>query len=355
MRTGTWLAIRELRARGGRAILAATLVAVAAALGSGLELVARGREEAASARIDGLGPALRVVPAAVGGSELARLDLGPGLLPPTTVSRIAEVLGSDLRQARSRLVFQRVVSGRTVPVIGAQEVPPGRVLVGAALAEALGHPQEIDLGGGAWPVERVQDATGTAEDGAVVLALSAAQALAGLQGINEVQIYLRAGAPPSAAGSRLQAASLHARVVQGARGAPADEEVQGALSKGRHLAQGVLALLVGCGLAVMAYLDAAERRTEVATLRAVGAGAGTIWWTLVARSLAVGLAGGITGAFGGVALAGLMEQGAMPEGTVALATLALTGTGSALLGALAAGPVALALARRDPVPWLQEG
>lgn len=204
-------------------------------------------------------------------------------------------------------------------------------------------------------MQRVQEATGTAEDGAVVLALSAAQALEGREGINEVQVYLRAGAPPRAAVSRLQAANLQARVVSGARGAPADEEIQGALAKGRHLAQGVLALLVGLGLAVMAHLDAAERRAEVATLRAVGAGADTVWWTLVARSLAVGLVGGLAGALGGVALAFMMEQGAAPVSAATLTTMTLAAAGSALLGALAAGPVALAMARRDPVPWLQEG
>lgn len=355
MRTGTWLALRELRARGGRAILAATLVAVAATLACGLELVARGREEAANARIDGVGPALRVVPAGVGGSELARLDLGPDLLPPATVSRIEAVLGDDLREARARLVLQRVVSGRTVPVVGARGAPPGVVLLGAALAEALGHPRNIDLGGNTWPVQRVQEATGTAEDGAVVVALSAAQTLSGREGVNEIQVFLRAGAPPREAVSRLQAASLQGKVVPGARGAPADEEVQGALSKGRHLAQGVLALLVGLGLAVMAHLDAAERRVEVATLRAVGAGADTVWWTLVARSLAVGLVGGAAGALCGVAIVHLMDHGAAPVGAITLTTAGLAVAGSALLGALAAGPVALAMARRDPVAWLQEG
>jgi len=355
VRTGTWLALRELRARGGRASLAATLVAVAAALGCGLELVARGREEAANARIDGVGPALTVVPAGVGGTELARLELGPDLLPAATVVRIAEALGADLREARPRLVLQGNVSGRKVPVIGAPAVPPGGVLLGAALAEVLGHPRSIELGGSVWPVQRVREATGTAEDGAVILALSAAQALAGQEGINEVLVYLRSGALPRAAVSSLQAANLQARVVPGARGAPADEEVQGALSKGRHLAQGVLALLVGLGLAVMAHLDAAERRAEVATLRAIGAGADTVWWTLVARSLAVGLAGGLAGALGGVALAVLMEQGAAPVSAATLTTMILVAAGSALLGALAAGPVALAMARRDPVPWLQEG
>ncbi len=355
MRTGTWLAFRELRARGGRALLAAALVAAAAALGCGLELVALGREEAANARIDGVGPALRVIPTGVSGTGLARLDLGPELLPAEAVGQVEAILGADLRELRARLVLQRVVSGRTVPVIGAPGVPPGVALLGAALAEALGHPRRVDLGGRAWPVQSVQEATGTAEDGAVVVALAEAQALVGRGGVNEVQVFLRAGAPPRAAVSRLQAATLQARVVPGARGAPADEEVQGALSKGRYLAQGVLAVLIALGLSVMAHLDAAERRAEVATLRAIGAGADTVWWTMVARSLAVGLAGGTAGAVSGLALSALMDQGSAPVSAATWTTMLLVAAGCALLGALAAGPVALAMARRDSVPWLQEG
>jgi hypothetical protein len=354
VRTGAWLALRELEARVGRAILAAALVALAAALGTGLELVARGREEAASQRIDGLGPALRIVPLGVGGSELARLELGQDLLPDSVTAQVSKVLGTDLREARARLVLQRLVSGRTVPVVGVGAGAAGRVALGSALAEALGQPSTIDLGNVEWPVKGVQEPTGTAEDGAVVLPLQAAQGLLGHQGINELQVFLRAGEAPREALSRLTAAGLQARVVAGARGAPADEEVQGALAKGRRLAQAVLALLVGLGLAVMAHLDAAERRTEIATLRAIGAGAVTVCWTLVARSMAVGSVGGAAGALMGAALAMAQDPAAWsphvawPAG-VSVAALC------AVIGVLAASPTALAMARRDPVPWLQEG
>lgn len=354
MRTGAWLAFRELEARVGRATLAAALVAVAAALGTGLELVARGREEAASQRIDGLGPALRIVPLGVGGSELARLALGQDLLPDAVTAQVAEVLGTDLREARARLVLQRLVVGRPVPVVGVGAGAAGGVALGSALAEALGQPSTIDVGGGAWPVTGVREPTGGAEDGAVFVPIQAAQGLLGRQGLNELQVFLRAGAPPAEAVSRLSAVALQARVVAGARGAPADQEVQGALARGRRIAQGVLALLVGLGLAVMAHLDAAERRTEIATLRAMGAGAATVCWTLVVRSMALGGVGGAAGALMGSALAKAQDaaawspHAAWPAG-VAFAALC------AVIGALASCPTALAMARRDPVPWLQEG
>lgn len=355
MKAGAWLALREIAARPGRAIQATALVAVAAALGAGLEFLARGREESAAIRIDGVGPALRIVPAGVGGSELMRLDLGGSVLPPETASRVTAALGPGLREARERLIAHYRMAGRDVPIIGMGGSGQQGVELGSALAAALSHPPTIDLGRGARPVDRTREVTGTAEDGAVFLPLQEAQALAGLAGINEIQIYLRAGLAPKAAAARLEAAELQAKLVPGDRGAPADEEVQGALAGGRRAAQGVLALIVGLGLAVMAHLDAAERRVEVATLRAIGAPAHTVWWTLVARSVAVSLAGGVVGALAGGVLAAAQDPAVSPPVMAIWSMAALVAAACAALGALAAWPTALAMARREPVPWLQEG
>ena len=354
MSSGTWLALRELQARPGRAIQAAVLVAAAAALATGLELVARGREEAANTRIDGVGPAVRIVPGGVGGSELMRLDLGGTVLPAETAARVAGALGPSLRMARERLIVRRQVAGRDVAIVGVGGAEGQGVQLGSALAESLGQPPTIDLGGGQLPVEEAREATGSAEDGAVFIPLRQAQSLAGLAGINEIQIYLRAGSSPSAAAARLEAARLQARVVPGDRGAPADEEVQGSLARGRRLAQGVLALIVGLGLAVMAHLDATERRVEVATLRAIGAAGPTVWWSLVARSVAVGLAGGIFGGLAGAVLAAAQDPASAAPLATIWALAALVAVACAGLGALAAWPTALVMSRRDPVPWLQE-
>jgi hypothetical protein len=230
VKAGAWLAPREIAARTGRASQAA---AVAAALGAGLEFAARGREESAAVRIDGVGPALRIVPAGVGGSQLMRFDLGRTLLPAEAVVQAVSVLGEDLREARERLIAHHQLAGRNVPIIGTAGAAQQGVELGSALAAALGHPPTIDLGGGARPVDRIREVTGTAEDGAVFLPLQEAQALAGLAGSNEIQIYLRAGLAPKAA-ARFEAAELQVKLVPGDRGAPADEEVQGALAGGRR-------------------------------------------------------------------------------------------------------------------------
>jgi ABC-type antimicrobial peptide transport system permease subunit len=104
----------------------------------------------------------------------------------------------------------------------------------------------------------------------------------------------------------------------------------------------------------MAHLDAAERRVEVATLRAVGAVGFTVWWALVARSVAVGLAGGVTGALAGGAFAAVQDPAQAPQLVASWSVMVLVVGAAGILGAAAAGPTAAVMARRDPVPWLQE-
>lgn len=354
MSVGVWLVGRELRSRAVRTATAIALVAVAIALGTGLELLARAREEATALRIDGMGPALRLVPAGQGGSALARLDLGGELLPAGTAEATSAALGLDLREARARLVLQLDVAGWRAPVVGTGDGRADAVELGSALAERLGRPTTARLGGRELPVVAIREARGSAEDAAAFVPLATAQRLAGHAGINELQLFLRAGTLPREAAARLQRAGLAVQAISGERGPTADSEVQASLSRARRLAQWVLAVMVGLGLAVAAHLDAAERRVEVATLVAIGAGVPTVSLALLGRSIAVGAAGGLLGAFVGGAMAALADPSVAPAILRGWQLLAVAPGSGALLGLLAAAPSALATALRDPVAALQE-
>lgn len=354
MSAAAWLAAREARVRRGRAAFSVALVAAAAALATGLELLGRAREAAAALRVDGMGPALRVVPEGVGGSALARLELGEARLPGRTPARVEEVLGGGLRELRPRLVLSLEVGGRSTPVIGAGAGPDGVVELGPALAARLGGATHLRLGAEAFAVGGVREAAGDAEDAAAHVSLAAAQRVAGAAAVNELQVFLRPALAPAAAVARLQASAVGGRVVLAGRGDVADEGIQGTLARGRRLAQVALAAIVGLGLAVAAHLDATERRAEAATLVAIGALPGLVVRVLVLRSLAIGAAGGAAGALLGAATVGL---GAGGHGAVVAASwpiLALAPLVCAALGGAAAAPAAAALALLDPVQALQE-
>lgn len=353
MSIAAWLAGRELLARPSRAAVAAAVVASVVALGAGVELLARSREVAAGARIDGMGPALRIVPSGVGGSALARLDFGDSLLPADVARRVTETLGHDLRDLRPRRIIAQRLGGRLVPFVGDGTVRGEAVELGSALGGQLQGASILRVGGRVLEVRSVREPAGNAEDAAAHVSLETAQAVAGT-GFNELHLFLRAGVRPADALARLERASLGARALSASRGEPADEGIQGALARARRLAQGVLAIIVVLGLAVAAHLDAAERRVEAATLVAIGAIPGTVLRTLVGRSLTIGAFGGLIGTAVGAAVALWTEPALTQTLRASWPALALAPLVTALLGALAAGPVATAMALRDPVAALQE-
>jgi hypothetical protein len=358
--TAAWLAARELRVRWRRAALAGAIVAALSAASTATELVARAREEAVAGQIDRIGPALTVIPAGLGPGALARLDLAGRLLPRGVGARVAAALGPDLRSLDERLVLTRDISGARAPVIGvgpgsttAPPSTPDGALLGAELARRLGPPL-VSVAGQPFQIAGVLPSAGSAEDVAAFIPLASAQALAGAEGsINEIRVYLRAGVAPSDAESLLRTALPGAEVVRTDRGEVADTTTQASLARHRAAAYAVMAIVAALCLAIAAHLDAAERRVELATLSAIGAGRRVMLGAVLARSAAVASAGALAGVVVGTALA----AGHVPDAVGILwrspGVTAATVAAAAAIGVLAAVPTGLAAALRDPVPDLQ--
>ena len=115
------------------------------------------------------------------------------------------------------------------------------------------------------------------------------------------------------------------------------------------LPAGVAAL----GLILAAHLDAGERRTEVATLVAVGGSGTAVLCVLALRSALVSAAGAAAGVAAGAAVAVGHDPAAVR--LVDAWPLALAALGVAVtLGFAAAVPTAWAAVRRDPAADLQE-
>jgi hypothetical protein len=354
--TAAWLVARELRVHWRRVAVAGAAVTALAAASTATELVTRGREEAVAAQIDQIGVALTVIPSGLGSSALARLDLSDRLLPPGLGARVAEALGPDLRATDVRLVLVREVSGVPTPVIG---LAPGSIrsgaLLGAELARRLGSPPAVSVEGRQFRVEGVQPSAGSADDLAVFVPLTSAQALAGAgAATNVIRVFLRAGVAPREAEDRLRAAALRAEVVRTDRGEVADDATQESLARHRHAGYAVMAAVAALCLFIAAHLDTSERRIELATLAAMGAGRSTILGAVIARSTVVASAGALVGVGAGAVLAAGPLAGAagipVRWADVAVATVAV----AAAIGALAAVPTGVGATMRDPVADLQE-
>ena len=360
LRASTWLASHDLRARWPRVLLAASVVAVLSGVAVTMELLARAREEAVSARVDAMGPPLSVAPLGTTAEALGRLDLGGRSLPPDTEHAVESVLGSSLRRVEARLVLAVHVAGRNVPFVGLRAVeaggasPPGLV-AGSEVGRWLPAGARVALGGDAFQVTHVAPEAGSIEDASLTVPLEVAQRLAGGAGVNELRVYLRAGVDVEEVGRRLRAAIPGAAVVLHDRGSVAGGEVQGSLATHRGAAYAMFAVVALLCLLIAAQLDAFERRVELATLSALGTPASAVVAVLVIRSVAAGALGATAGTVMAMAVAALQDPvGAAawprwwPVGGAAVASATVV----ALLASLGIG---LAAAARDPVADLQEG
>lgn len=354
MRAAAWLATRELRARWRRVVLAGAGIAALAAAATAMELLARAREDAVSVRIDLIGPALTVVPPGTTAGALARAELGDRVLPAATRARVAAALGSELRRAEPRLILKRNIGRLPTTVIGV-EGATGGALVGAELASRLGNAAVVEIDGIPVPVDGVRPETGGIEDVAITLPLATAAALAGAgAGINALDLYLASAVDAGIAERRLAVTGLDAAIVRHDRGEVATRELPGSLARHRHVAYALFALAAALCLIIVAHLDASERRIEIATLVAIGAGRASIVGALVGRSMVVAAVGAAVGVATGFVVAVAQDPSTLGALVRHPGVLLLPIIASGALAGVAAAPTAFVAAVRDPVPSLQE-
>lgn len=356
-----WLAARELAGRRRRVALAASVIGALAASVVSIELVALAREEAVAAQIDAMGPALTIVPRGTTAGALERYDIAGGL-PPGTEAKVREALGRDLRSIERRLAVHRDVAGTRTLVVGVErgqgsDAAPGagRAEVGSELARRLPDPSSVMADGRPISVAGVLPSTGSVEDLALFVPMDTARALAGVDGVNVLRVFLRARVSSGEAEARLASAAVGAAVVRTDRGEVADRDTHASLARHRGVAYAVTAIVAVLCLVIAAHLDASERRVELATLTAIGASRWTVLGALVSRSAIVAGAGAACGILGGALLASSQDPGVLALLAGAWSLGGLTIGAALVIGIIAAMPTAFASTLRDPVRELQEG
>jgi FtsX-like permease family protein/MacB-like protein len=356
--TGAWLGWRDVAARRGRATLAVIIVAACAAVLAAAELVESARDAAVGAQLDSLAPPLRVLPRP-GPSDA---DAKP-LLTSRDAERVRDAGGSAIRAVEPWIAFDAEIAGTRARLVGA---PPGSpvsdvlsspdlVALGAALAERLriGPGARISVAG---RLHRaiVLPPRGDADDASAFVPIAQARETLGIRdAVSELRVRLWPGVPVKEMRARLTGALPDASVVVMDRGAVADVEI-GSTLQAHHRAIALLAAIVTllC-LAIVAQLDAAERRLELALLAALGACRRDLVVALATRSMAIAIAGAVSGvALGAMAAASAGEALAVLRATpLLLVIVAVTG---ALLGLMSAMPAAALATSRDPIRDLQE-
>jgi putative ABC transport system permease protein len=191
------------------------------------------------------------------------------------------------------------------------DLAPGQVTVGFQVAQRLGLKKgdTLEIGGRRLKVERALVESGTDDDVRVFVALADAQGVLGLEGrINEIKaidcLCLTADQNPlKLLRAELDKALPEAKVLQ-------LRTIADARAKQRQTAEryfGFLSscLLVACAawVAVLAILNARERRAEIGLMRAVGHGSGRIAALFLGKAAIIGAAAAAAGWGLGTALA----------------------------------------------------
>ena len=320
-----------LARRGASVALAVAALTIGTSVAAALLLVSGDVSRKLTRELRALGPNLLLVPeeaarpglgAAPGDASGAWLEVGPArarlaaarldgvpllYLTATLRGRPLQLVGADLDAARRLHPGWSVRPGDSRTLLGERlarrlGLEPGARVTLAVPVAGGGPPAPLDLVAGA------RLAAGGPDGDAWWIPLEQAQRLAGLTGrASLIAARLPAGADPRAAVAALEAGGgLRALVLH----ALSDTEA-GLLSRMRRLmALVTIAAVLAAGLCAFGTLTdlAIARRRDIALLKALGADDRTVVRQLVAESVAIGLAGGVSGWLTGVLFAEIIGR-----------------------------------------------
>lgn len=271
--------------------------------------------------------------------------------------------------------------GRRAPIQA--PIPEGRVALGSALAQRIGVSagEEVVFKGERFVVERVDPARGSIEDMALWVGLERVQEWLGLPGLISGILALECVCHSDSVGEIIAAvrevlpdvqvfeftskvqgrAEARKRAAETSREAIAAEQAQRLVLRGERVRLATMfsgLAVAGGGLWVLllAYGNAADRRSEIGMLRAVGLRQADVVGLLLGKAVLLGLIGGGVGVLVGV-VSGVMLGGVPLVSSEAVGVaggwslVVIWGFGPLLAGVAALGP-AVAASQCDPADVL---
>jgi len=268
--------------------------------------------------------------------------------PAEGCGTVADVPGAFRPDAKETLVRQRVI----------EDLSATEVLIGADVAAILtlkeGDP--LDVLGRTFTVSAVLPQTGTVDDSRIFGHLHTVQELAGKGPVlNAIEIV---GCCKEISGGLVQKINKllpDAKVVTVTQVVDTQVKTNRMMTRLSLVFLGIIVLVGGASIANYMYANVFERRREIGTLMALGAGSGLILRMFLLKAVLLGLAGGIAGYILGTVLA--VTLGPRLAGIVVLPmpVLVAWALGISVAVALAASYFpARRAARLDPCATLQE-
>lgn len=275
---------------------------------------------------------------------------GAGILsrPAEGCGTVADVPGAFRPTAKETLVRQRVV----------EDLGDTEALIGADVAVLLGLKEgdRLDVLGHTFTVTAVLPQTGTVDDSRIFAHLHTVQEMAGKGPvINAIEIV---GCCKEISGGLVQKINRllpEAKVVTVTQVVDTQVKTNGMMARLSLIFLGIIVLVGGASIANYMFANVYERRREIGTLMALGAGSTVILKMFLLKALLLGLAGGICGYLLGTVLAVLLGPRLAGIPVLPMPMLVLWALGISVVIALAASYFpARRAARLDPCATLQE-
>lgn len=268
--------------------------------------------------------------------------------PAEGCGEIADVPDIFKPPVKETLVRQRVID----------DLDSSEVLVGADVASLLGVKEQdsVEVLGKKFTVTALLPQTGTVDDSRIFAHLHTVQDLAGKEPvINAIEIV---GCCQEISDGLVQKIN---KLLPDAKVVTVQQIVQTQINTNRMMSRlsmifiGIIVLVGGASIANYMYANVFERRREIGTLMALGAGSSVILRMFLLKALLLGLAGGISGYILGTALAVGLGPRLAGIPVLPMPMLVLWAVGLSVAISLVASCLpARSAARLDPCATLQE-
>jgi putative ABC transport system permease protein len=268
--------------------------------------------------------------------------------PAEGCGTVADVPGAFRPEAKEMLIRQRVI----------EDLSDTEALVGADVAAILGLKENDTLSvlGRTFTVTAVLPQTGTVDDSRIFAHLHTVQDLAGKGPvINAIEIVGCCKEISGGLVSKINKLLPDAKVVTIAQVVDTQVKTNGMMARLSLIFLAIIVLVGGASIANYMYANVFERRREIGTLMALGAGSSVILKMFLLKALLLGLAGGICGYILGTVLAVVLGPRLAGIPVLPMPALILWAIGISVVIALAASYFpARRAARLDPCTTLQE-
>lgn len=311
--------------------------------------------------LDNLSPKLSV-PAAVGNKSITLTGIlpkeefeakaawaGAGIFSrPNNCGTVAVIPGLSTEPAKETLVRKRVI----------ESLSPAEVLVGADAASLMRVKEgdQLELMGRSFTAVAVLPQTGTVDDSRIFAHLHTVQDMTGKGAVvNAIEIVGCCSQINAGLVDKINKLLPDAKVVTIAQVVDTQISTNRTMARLSTVFLIIIILVGGASIANYMYANVFERRKEIGTLMAMGAGSSLVLKIFLMKALLLGLAAAVGGYVLGTIMAVVLGPKiagvpVLPMGTLILLAIAI----AVPLALLASYLPALRAARLDPCATLQE-